>query len=92
MSFSQQNVQPPYVTARFKPPYGGFLFLGFTDRFIVHFRLYNQDITAKEANLMNYKIRYSNGHVEVMDSEGNFLFSADSEYEATQELKEIEAA
>lgn len=41
---------------------------------------------------MNYKIRYSNGHVEVMDSEGNFLFSADSEYEATQELKEIEAA
>lgn len=41
---------------------------------------------------MNYKFKYSNGHVEVLDAEGNFLFSADSEYEAKMELKEIEAA
>jgi hypothetical protein len=37
-------------------------------------------------------MKYANGHVEVMDSEGKFLFSADSEYEAKLELNEIEAA
>lgn len=39
---------------------------------------------------MNCKIRYSRGHVEVLDELGNFLFSADSEYEARCELQAIE--
>jgi hypothetical protein len=41
---------------------------------------------------MNYKIKYAGGHVEVMDEHGDFLFSADNEYEAKCELRDIEAA
>jgi hypothetical protein len=41
---------------------------------------------------MNYRIRYAGGHVEVLDEQGDFLFSADSEYEAQCELRNIEAA
>lgn len=35
-----------------------------------------------------YKMRYVNGHVQVYDVRGNFLFSADSEREAREELME----
>ncbi len=41
---------------------------------------------------MNYTIRYAGGHVEVLNEQGDFLFSADSEYEANCELSAIEAA
>ena len=41
---------------------------------------------------MNYKIRYAGGHVEVFNEQGDFLFSADSAYEAQCELLSIEAA
>ncbi len=41
---------------------------------------------------MNYAIRYRRGHVEVFDDEGRFLFSADSEAEAENEIREMEAA
>lgn len=41
---------------------------------------------------MNYKIRHAQGHIEVLDEQGNFIFSADSEYEAQCELRAIEAA
>ena len=41
---------------------------------------------------MNYTIRYAGGHVEVLSAEGDFLFSADNEYEAQCELRAIEAA
>ena len=41
---------------------------------------------------MNYKIRYAGGHVEVLDEYGDFIFSADNEYEAQQEIRTIEAA
>ena len=36
---------------------------------------------------MNYEIRYVYGHVEVYDCAGRFLFSADSEGEALEELE-----
>ena len=35
-----------------------------------------------------YSIRYSRGHVMVYDFKGNFLFSADTEREAREELME----
>ena len=34
-----------------------------------------------------YSIRYIQGHVQVYDNRGNFLFSADSEREAREELR-----
>lgn len=33
-----------------------------------------------------YKIRYVHGHIQVYDGNGNFLFSADNEREAREEL------
>jgi len=35
-----------------------------------------------------YSMRYVRGHVLVYDGMGNFLFSADNEREAREELKE----
>ena len=35
-----------------------------------------------------YSIRYIRGHVQVYDYKGNFLFSADTEREAREELME----
>ncbi len=35
-----------------------------------------------------YSIRNIHGHVQVYDHKGNFLFSADNEQEAREELKE----
>lgn len=35
-----------------------------------------------------YSIRYVQGHVQVYDSYGKFLFSADTEREAREELEE----
>lgn len=35
-----------------------------------------------------YSIQYVYGHVQVYDSRGRFLFSADTECEAREELKE----
>ena len=34
-----------------------------------------------------YSIRNVRGHIQVYDSKGNFLFSADSEREAREELR-----
>ena len=41
---------------------------------------------------MNYEIRYVRGHVEVYDHMGRFRFSADSEWEALEELEQDSAA
>ena len=41
---------------------------------------------------MNYEIRYVRGHVEVYDQMGRFRFSADSEWEALEELEQASAA
>ena len=35
-----------------------------------------------------YSIRYVGGHIQVYDYKGKFLFSADTEREAREELKE----
>ena len=35
-----------------------------------------------------YSIKYVRGHVQVYDGEGRFLFSADNEREAREELME----
>lgn len=37
-----------------------------------------------------YSIHYVRGHVQVYDRNGNFLFSADTEREAREELAEYE--
>lgn len=37
---------------------------------------------------MNCSIEYVNGHIEVYDESGMFLFSADSKQEALRELAE----
>lgn len=37
-----------------------------------------------------YSIRYVCGHIQVYDAKGVFLFSADSEREAREELREYE--
>lgn len=41
---------------------------------------------------MNYKIKYSGGHVEVLNEYGEFIFSADTAHEAQEEIRAIEAA
>ena len=35
-----------------------------------------------------YSMRYIHGHIQVYDVKGNFLFSADSEREAREELEQ----
>jgi hypothetical protein len=40
----------------------------------------------------DFKMRYKNGHVEVLDAAGRFLFSADSEHEAREELEQTPLA
>ena len=35
-----------------------------------------------------YSIRYVRGHIQVYDYQGKFLFSADTEQEAREEMKE----
>ena len=37
-----------------------------------------------------YSIKYVRGHVQVFDVNGRFLFSADSEREAREELRDYE--
>lgn len=37
-----------------------------------------------------YSMRYVHGHIQVYDFRGNFLFSADTEREAREELCEYE--
>lgn len=41
---------------------------------------------------MNVRIKYVKGHVEVYDLRGRFLFSADTETEALEDIKLLEAA
>ena len=40
--------------------------------------------------MVMYSMRYVHGHVQVYDYKGNFLFSADNEREAREELQEYE--
>ena len=56
-------------------------------RIIGHNELYNQVILKKKVMAM-FTIRYVQGHVQVYDLAGKFLFSADSEREAREELRD----
>ena len=48
-------------------------------------------VRNKNERLMTmYQIRNIRGHIQVYDYRGNFLFSADSEREAREELMEYE--
>ena len=38
---------------------------------------------------MSYSIEYINGHIEVYDQSGAFLFSADTNQEAMEELNAV---
>ena len=40
---------------------------------------------------MEYSMRWVRGHIEVYDEAGRFLFSADSQWEAEQELEHTAA-
>lgn len=43
--------------------------------------------TSKERRIaMDYSMEYVNGHIEVYDENGEFLFSADNKQEALSEL------
>ena len=42
----------------------------------------------KERLMAMYQLRNVQGHIQVYDRQGNFLFSADSEREAREELKD----
>lgn len=41
--------------------------------------------------MRSYQIKFSGGHIEVFDVRGRFLFSADTESEAINELREMES-
>ena len=47
---------------------------------------YSQKPTERRMNM--YSFRYIHGHIQVYDNRGNFLFSADNEREAREELEE----
>lgn len=47
---------------------------------------YNRYNKKKGEPNMGYSIEYVNGHIEVYDENGAFLFSADNKQEALEEL------
>jgi hypothetical protein len=57
-------------------------------RFIVQLSWYAED-TKKGSAVMEYQIRYVYGHYQVYSSSGLFLFSADTEAEALEDLKDL---
>lgn len=64
---------------------------------MVHLSRYNKDNgrnleSGKVEKMMYYSIRYVQGHVEVYDSRGEFVFSADTREEAMIELQQLESA
>ena len=51
---------------------------------------YDMVRNQRERLMTMYQIRNVRGHIQVYDYRGNFLFSADSEREAREELMEYE--
>ena len=47
-------------------------------------------ITKNEGVIIVYSVRYVYGHIQVYNQKGEFLFSADSEREAREELRNYE--
>ena len=52
--------------------------------------LYDMVKDKTERLMTMYDMRYVRGHIQVYDFRGNFLFSADSEREAREELRDYE--
>lgn len=52
--------------------------------------LYDMVKDKTERLMTMYDMRYVRGHIQVYDIQGNFLFSADSEQEAREELRVYE--
>ena len=50
--------------------------------------LYDMVKDKTERLMTMYDMRYVRGHIQVYDFNGNFLFSADSEREAREELED----
>ncbi len=60
-------------------------------RFIVlntYYTVHTNKRACPERWMAMYSIRYVRGHIQVYDRKGNFLFSADSEREVREELRE----
>ena len=57
-------------------------------RFIVQLQWYAMARNQKERLMAMFTMRYIHGHVQVYDMRGNFLFSADNEREAREELED----
>lgn len=53
-----------------------------------HTLAYHSLRNKRKGRCMMYEFRNVRGHVEVYDQRGQFLFSADSEREAREELEE----
>ena len=47
-------------------------------------------VIKTERKMTMFQIVHTRGHIQVFDSRGNFLFSADDEREAREELKSYE--
>jgi len=47
-------------------------------------------VTKDKEVIIMYSLRYIYGHIQVYNQKGEFLFSADSEREAREELKNYE--
>ena len=54
---------------------------------LYNYRIIIQPETFERVMAM-YSVRYVCGHIQVYDQRGNFLFSADSEREMREELKD----
>ena len=57
-------------------------------RFIGLIERYTTARNQKERLMAMYQLRNIHGHIQVYDYKGNFLFSADSEREAREELED----
>ena len=42
----------------------------------------------RKGDMIMYSFRYVQGHIQVYDAQGTFLFSADTEKEAREELRD----
>ena len=58
-----------------------------SDTYLTFTFSFNAARNQKERLMAMYQMRNVHGHIQVYDYQGNFLFSADSEREAREELE-----
>ena len=59
-----------------------------SDTYLTFTFSFNVARNQKERRMAMYQLRNVHGHIQVYDWKGNFLFSADSEREAREELED----